>query len=164
MNVLSVLKFAQIFYIFDMNQAFQIMKKILKAALCLLIVFSLSISCQNEKKDIIDLSTQDKYEKFLTEFGVKIPDSAKFEQLKKTNDGNYKIFYSLPPSENLQDSLQMMYENDLDNLLLNKGWTKPEKGWNPRGTMYEKGDLYFKFFITVSEKHNIYELAFKYGQ
>jgi hypothetical protein len=140
------------------------MKKALQIVLSWIVVLSLSVSCQNKKQDIIDLSTQEKYEQFLTDFGVKIPDNANFEQLKKTNDGNYKIFYSLPPAENLQDSLQKVYENDLDNLLLSKGWTKPEKGWNPRGTVYEKDNLYFKFFITVSEKHNIYELAFKYGQ
>ncbi|HRW63691.1 MAG TPA: hypothetical protein P5132_09395, partial [Bacteroidales bacterium] len=66
--------------------------------------------------------------------------------------------------ENMQDSLQSYYENLFDSILLDKGWVKPESGWNPRGTVYEKEDNYFKFFIVVSEKHQIYELAFKYGQ
>lgn len=140
------------------------MKKLVKLILSLAVILSVSLSCQNTKKDIIDLTTQANYEQFLTDFGVTIPDNAEFKQLKKTNDGNYKIFYSLQPAKNLQDSLQIIYENQLDNLLLNKGWTKPEAGWNPHGTMYEKEDLYFKFFITVSEKYNVYEIAFKYGQ
>ncbi len=140
------------------------MKITIKILSALAVILLVSISCQNTKKEIIDLSTQANYETFLADFGVTIPDNAEFAELKKTNDGNYKIFYRLPPAENLQDSLQIIYENQLDNLLLNQGWTKAESGWNPHGTLYEKNELYFKFFITVSEKHNVYEIAFKYGQ
>jgi hypothetical protein len=131
-------------------------------AFTLILVFA--ISCQNSTQKKTDLSTQDKYEKFLTDMGVTIPSNATFKEIKKTNDGNYKIFYNLSPAENLQDSLQTFYENQLDNILLSKGWRKPENGWNPHGTKYEKDNHYFKFFLVVSKEHDIYELAFKYGE
>jgi hypothetical protein len=112
----------------------------------------------------IDLSTQANYEMFLTDWGITIPEKAVFKELKKTNDGNYKIFYNLEPFENIQDSLQRFYENQFDNILVNKGWTKVESGWNPHGTEYKNDVNYFKFFLVVSKEHNVYELAFKYGQ
>ncbi|MFC2152554.1 hypothetical protein ACFLSE_08505 [Bacteroidota bacterium] len=84
--------------------------------------------------------------------------------MKKTNDGNYKIIYNVEPFDNMQDSLQIYYETMIDEVLLDNGWSKPKEGWDPHGTLYEKNDSYFKFFILVSEKHKIYELAFKYGE
>ena len=96
--------------------------------------------------------------------GITVFENAKFKELKKTNDGNYKIVYDIEPFENIQDSLQNYYEKMCDTALLDKGWKKTEAGWNPHGTVYEKGDEYFKFFIVVSEQYNVYELAFKYGQ
>ncbi len=132
-------------------------------------------SCQNvEKKQVteeskpetenkIDLSTQENFEKFLADWNITIPENSTLKDLKKTNDGNYKIIYSIEPFKNIQDSLQITYEKMFDEALLNKGWIKPKAGWDPHGTVYEKDDMYFKFFIVVSEKHNIYELAFKYG-
>jgi len=146
------------------------MKRVFQILCIAIFTASLFVSCntKTEKKGnkniAIDLSTQVNYEKFLNEWGITIPENATFKELKKTNDGNYKIFYSIAPFENMQDSLQSYYENLFDSILLDKGWVKPESGWNPRGTVYEKEDNYFKFFIVVSEKHQIYELAFKYGQ
>ena len=116
-----------------------------------------------EKELEVDLSTQENYEKFLADWGINIPENAVLKEVKRTNDGNYKIIYKLEYFENMQDSLQMKYEKMFDESLLDKGWTKPKEGWGPHGTLYEKEKEYFKFFITVSEKHEIYELAFKYG-
>ena len=112
----------------------------------------------------VDLSTQENYENFLSDMGITVHEKALFKELKKTNDGNYKIIYDVEPFENIQDSLQTYYENMFDKILLQDGWQKPNAGWDPHGTLYEKDNNYFKFFILVSEKHNIYELAFKYGQ
>lgn len=112
----------------------------------------------------IDLSTQQNYEKFLSDRGIVIHEKATFKELKKTSDGNYKIFYTVKPFENIQDSLQKYYEKQFDDILLSKGWAKPNDGWGPHGTEYKKDGTYFKFFIVVSDKHKIYELAFKYGQ
>lgn len=112
----------------------------------------------------IDLSTQEAYENFLDDWGIQIPENATFNELKQTADGNYKLIYSVEPFDNMQDSLQTYYENMFDDILLEKGWVKPKAGWDPHGTMYKKDDVYFKFFILVSKTHDIYELAFKYGQ
>ncbi|MGE0089649.1 MAG: hypothetical protein AB7S50_09285 [Bacteroidales bacterium] len=140
--------------------------------LSMIFIALLIASCNKEagkessenNKNKIDLSTQANYEKFLADWGITIPEKASFKELKKTNDGNYKIFYNLEPYENIQDSLQIFYENQLDNILISKGWAKAESGWNPHGTEYKNDSNYFKFFIVVSEKYNVYELSFKYGQ
>lgn len=117
-----------------------------------------------KSEEKIDLSTQEAYENFLADWGIQIPENATFNELKQTADGNYKLIYSVEPFDNMQDSLQTYYENMFDDILLEKGWAKPKAGWDPHGTVYEKDDAYFKFFILVSEKHDIYELAFKYGE
>lgn len=153
------------------------MKKIVQLSVILLLTSIFILSCKNTakkkessevKKESVqnkfDLSTQQGYENFLADWGITIPENATFKKLKKTNDGNYKLIYSVKPYENMQDSLQNYYENMFDKILLDKGWEKPKAGWDPHGTVYEKGDSYFKFFILVSEKYNIYELAFKYGE
>lgn len=142
--------------------------RILSLIFFALVIISCNGKKSNESTDInkskVDLSTQANYEQFLAELGIEIPENATFKELKKTNDGNFKIFYTLVPFENIQDSLQRFYEHQADNILINKGWTKSETGWQPHGTEYVKDANYFKFFIVVSEKHNVYELAFKYGQ
>lgn len=146
------------------------MKRIIQLSSIFFLATLLFTACNNqtEKKDIsetqIDLSTQDAYETFLADWGITIPESAVLKELKKTNDGNYKLIYNVAPFENMQDSLQTYYEKMFDAVLLDKGWIKPKEGWDPHGTLYEKDDNYFKFFILISEDHNVYELAFKYGQ
>jgi len=148
------------------------MKNILRLSGIIFLMITFLWSCQNiDKKEVskeiieskIDLSTQEGFENYLADWGITIPENATLKDLKKTNDGNYKIIYNIEPFENIQDSLQIMYENMFDEILLNEGWKKPKEGWDPHGTVYEKSDQYFKFFILVSEKHKIYELAFKYG-
>ena len=140
------------------------MRKTIQLFVTLLVIISFSVSCKNSNEKKIDLSNQANYEKFLSDMGITLPENATFKEIKKTNDGNYKIFYILNNFNIEQDSLQRFYEKHLDNLLLTQGWTKPENGWKPHGTMYEKDDLYFKFFLVYSKEYNIYELAFKYGQ
>ncbi len=142
-------------------------KKLIQLFGLFLFTILLLSTCKNasESKEMkVDLSTQENYEKFLADWEISIPEDAVLKEVKKTNDGNYKIIYNLEYFENMQDSLQMKYESMFDESLLVKGWTKPKKGWDPHGTLYEKEKEYFKFFITVSEKHEIYELAFKFGQ
>lgn len=150
------------------------MKRIFQSTGLILFAFLLITGCKNtsenkgmeettEKEMKVDLSTQENYEKFLADWGITIPEGATLKEVKKTNDGNYKIIYKLEPFENIQDSLQMAYEKMFDEALLGKGWVKPNEGWGPHGTLYEKEKEFFKFFIVVSEKHKIYELAFKYG-
>jgi len=148
------------------------MKKIVFLLNMLLLVALLSACNQKADKkestenikEKIDLSTKENYEKFLAEWGIAIPENSTFKELKKTSDGNYKIFYNVAPFVNILDSLQNFYENQFDQILLSQGWTKPSTGWNPHGTEYTKDGSYFKFFIVVSDEHKIYELAFKYGQ
>jgi len=146
------------------------MKRIIYLTGIILLTFMLMFACKTKTeeklsaKEKIDLSTQDNYEKFLLDWGIAIPDDAVLKEVKKTNDGNYKIVYKLMPFENMLDSLQLNYEKMFDTALLDKGWEKPKEGWDPHGTLYKKNKEYFKFFIVVSEKHDVYELAFKYGQ
>lgn len=151
------------------------MKQIIRINLILFLVLTIVSGCkmstkqetkknQEQEETKIDLSTQENYENFLSDMGITVHEKTSFKELKKTNDGNYKIIYDVEPFENIQDSLQSYYENMFDEILLNDGWQKPKDGWDPHGTLYEKDDNYFKFFILVSEKHNVYELAFKYGQ
>jgi len=143
------------------------MKKIIQL-LSLILLSVIIISCSNqtkneESKTKIDLSTQVSYEGFLAKNGISIHEKASYDLIKKTNDGNYKIIYKVEPFENIQDSLQNYYEQMFDRTLLIDGWDKPKAGWGQHGTLYTKDDSFFKFFILVSEKHNVYELAFKYG-
>lgn len=152
------------------------MKKAIQLISLMLLTAFLFTACNSstEKKETtettektkakIDLSTQESYEAFLTDWEIKIPENATLKELKKTNDGNYKLIYNVEPFENMQDSLQIYYEKMFDKALLDKGWIKPKEGWDAHGTLYEKDDNFFKFFILVSEKYNHYELAFKYGQ
>jgi len=146
------------------------MKRIVQLSSILILALLLVVGCNNNTKkneiseNKIDLSTQEAYEAFLADWGITIPENATLKELKMTNDGNYKLIYSIEPFENMQDSLQTHYENMCDKALLNKGWVKPKEGWDPHGTVYEKDDKYFKFFILISEDYNVYELAFKYGQ
>jgi len=153
------------------------MKKTIQLSGLLLLAVLLIMACNTtsekqetsetteEKKEVqLDLSTQEAYEAFLADWGISIPENAVLKELKKTNDGNYKLIYNVAPFENMQDSLQIYYEKIFDEALLNKGWIKPKEGWDAHGTLYEKDDNYFKFFILISEKHSYYELAFKYGQ
>ncbi|MBI9052738.1 MAG: hypothetical protein JEY96_02910 [Bacteroidales bacterium] len=144
------------------------MKKIIQIA-NVLFISALLFSCgsqttKEESKVKIDLSSQEFYEGFLAQNSITIHEKASFERIKKTNDGNYKIIYKVEPFENIQDSLQAYYEEMFDKALLSKGWEKPESGWGQHGTVYTKDDNFFKFFVLVSEKHDVYELAFKYGQ
>ena len=153
------------------------MKKIYFLPSAIILVFLFCWGCKNmpDKKETekdqsiveetkFDLSTQEGYENFLADWGIGIPENSTFKEVKKTNDGNYKIIYSVEPFDNIQDSLQIYYEGLFDKILLEKGWVKPKSGWDPHGTLYEKENQYFKFFILVSEQHNIFELAFKYGE
>jgi|GEM_PF-3132619 len=143
------------------------MKKIIQLVSLLLLsvlIFSCTTQTKKEESKIkINLSTQVAYEGFLAEKGIKIHEKANFELIKKTNDGNYKVIYKVEPFDNIQDSLQNYYEQMFDKALLTDGWDKPKAGWGQHGTLYTKDDSFFKFFILVSEKHNVYELAFKYG-
>jgi predicted transcriptional regulator len=138
--------------------------------LSVLITFVFFSACSNGNKEIksdenkIDLSKQEVYEKLLANMGISIHEKATFDFIKKTNDGNYKLVYKVEPFENIQDSLQSYYEQMLDNTLLTNGWEKPKEGWGQHGTLYKNDKNFLKFFILVSEKHNVYELAFKYGQ
>jgi hypothetical protein len=142
------------------------MKKIIQIA-SVLFIFALLFSCGSKttkEKSKVDLSTQEAFEGFLAENGITIHENANFDYIKKTNDGNYKMIYKVEPFENIHDSLQTYYELMFDKALLSKGWEKPESGWGQHGTLYSKDDNFFKFFVLVSEKHDVYELAFKYGQ
>jgi hypothetical protein len=146
------------------------MKRIVQLSSILILALLLVVGCTNNTKkneiseNKIDLSTQEAYETFLADWGITIPENATLKELKKTNDGNYKLIYNVEPFEDMQDSLQTYYEKMFDAALLDKDWIKPKEGWDPHGTRYEKDDNYFKFFILISEDHNVYELAFKYGQ
>ena len=118
------------------------MKKIFHLSVILIVAILFSFSCKtstnqeatSEKESKIDLTTQVKYEDFLANEGIVVHEKATFKELKKTNDGNYKIIYNVEPFENIQDSLQTYYENMFDEVLLQNGWQKPQAGWDPHGT------------------------------
>ncbi|MDA3885043.1 MAG: hypothetical protein PF638_05555 [Candidatus Delongbacteria bacterium] len=109
------------------------------------------------KKDTvvnINLNTQEGYVKIIKDLGITIFDGAIFNEVRKSDFyGNNIIEYSLPVGEGLlfsnaklaEDSLISFYKNELETILIPKGWMRSQGG-DKNKMMYIKPGTKVKMF------------------